>query len=279
LNKIITIFLVILVIEFLFKNYLGSNAIYGIASQIFGSGESTLDELQIRGGLFALQGFMREPAHFVESLFLIGLYSIFSCDCRLNRINSIIIMILSVLSLSLTGIMVFLTLLILFLFVHFKKYLIYFPIATILVAILPVINLDFIDYYMSRLINSFKVLFLNENLGLTSSEDIRLTSITNNLLLFNDRKLFGVGIGTAYSHSFLTTLLSNGGTILFIVWYRLHFSKITYKSQNILIVFLLIILYSLMGNFSIIYSYSFYIIVSKILIRGVKDENILIHNS
>jgi hypothetical protein len=211
---------------------------------------------------------MREPAHLVESFLVIGLLMIVNLKGKFSAVNLFLIILFSFISLSLSGILIGLILVFVLIIKRLNvTTMILFSISAMLILLISLYNeLGIIQYYFGRLVNVVNILFHGESLGITSSEDIRLTSIFVNLRIFLQYPIFGVGIGTTYAHSFLATLLSNGGLTLLLLWYYSVFRynqkkfKQNRKNRSIYTFTLVIVLfvYFFVGNFSVIYSYSFF---------------------
>jgi hypothetical protein len=262
------IFIIIVILEFIAKNIFQSNIIFELFSEVFGVGNSTSTTLLLRGVTYSLQGLMREPAHLVESFLVIGLLMIVNLKGKFSAVNLFLIILFSFISLSLSGILIGLILVFVLIIKRLNvTTMILFSISAMLILLISLYNeLGIIQYYFGRLVNVVNILFHGESLGITSSEDIRLTSIFVNLRIFLQYPIFGVGIGTTYAHSFLATLLSNGGLTLLLLWYYSVFRynqkkfKQNRKNRSIYTFTLVIVLfvYFFVGNFSVIYSYSFF---------------------
>ncbi len=267
-------------IEFILKNIFQSNALNIINSWFFGAGDWTVEVLLERSSTFALQGFMREPAHFASAMFAFGLVLVFSNKEMKSSKKLLAVSIVMFLSRSFAAVIYIVVLFGIYAVVNNKK-LVYSISAMLLVPLVAITN--YFSYYIERLGNIIQ-LFAASEVNRTMSEHVRIISVVENLKILAERPFFGIGIGTTYAHGFIPTLLASAGIFGFALWFSLMYigvAKMKRNMNNFIIIFLLLICWTFTGSIANAYSMSLLLLV--LIIRyeqsytiyrlGVKNAN------
>jgi len=250
-------------LEFIIKNILKSNVLNNFIYWFFGVGDSTLINLLERGSIYSLQGFMREPSHLAASMFLFGLTVVFSHQQQKTTWKLLLCTFgVMLLSRSFAGVLYILAIYTMYAIVNNKKVIF----SCFALCIVPIILWSsYFEYYSDRIINVMG--FINsKEASIAVSEHIRLLSAFENLKAFIYRPLFGIGIGTSYAYAFFPSLLSNMGLIGCLSWLIFMFKGIgkIRLENNILIILVLIITWSLNGNMGDAYSMGLLLIMLQI---------------
>lgn len=254
------------IFEFVIKNFINNQILFTLVGGFFGTGSSTYTTSMERGSFEALQGFSREPSHYVFSLFLF-LTFIFVKEQYLSRkpffkrevltiIITFLIMLLSGSFAALIYIFSFLCMLIVYklAFLSKKKRFVFYVALFISIlggiAYLATVGLDDDSYLGSRINASFLVLSLLSTDGLRgigglSSALPRFMSIYETGLDFLDRPLLGVGLSVESCHSGWMTFLSYTGLLGVYLWFKMLFAEENH--DKLLILFFLIIPHILVG--------------------------------
>lgn len=247
--------LLIGIFEFISKNIFKSNILYNILSIIFGEGSSTLSKLIIRNNLYTMQALNREPNHFTSALFWLGITFIYTNNYdkkdRYYLFASIVLMLISG---SLASIVFTAALIAIYAIKSRKK------LSVILLFFFGlIILLQFVDlnYYLNRIIAIQYLFEPGGNINLSSSEHIRIGGIIENLKILLYRPLFGIGLGTLYTHAALPTILSNLGLIGTITWFDFNFNGIAntrISAQTISLMTVFIVVFTFNLNSALLYS-------------------------
>lgn len=245
-------------IEWIMKNIFHSQTYHSVVNLIFGKGSNTVDILLERGGLYSLQGLLREPAHLSFGLFMFLLILIFSnLDTKIKNRYFFIGIVYLILGGSLSGIGYAVALILSYILHSRKKVkpiIFLFGLGIIFIFIIP--N-DSITYYSSRIINSLKILGDSGEAIMYTSEHVRLFSITETLkTVFFRRPVFGAGLGIPYAYSTNVMILSSIGVIGFIAWFWYYFISIgkVLKDKNMPIIILMFAVLTFIGSIKMIYS-------------------------
>lgn len=247
--------LLIGIFEFISKNIFKSNILYNTLSIIFGEGSSTLSKLLIRNSLYTIQALNREPNHFTSALFWLGITFIYTNNCdKKNKQYLFATIALMLISGSLASI-VFSAALIAIYAIKSKK-----KLSVILFLFLGVtILIQFVDlsYYLNRIMAIQYLFEAGGNINLSSSEHIRIGGIIENFKILLYRPLFGIGLGTLYTHAALPTILSNLGLLGTIAWFDFNFNGIAntrISAQTISLVTVFIVVFTFNLNSGLLYS-------------------------
>lgn len=254
------------IFEFIIKNFINNQILFTLIGGVLGTGSSTYTISMERGSFEALQGFSREPSHYVFSLFLF-LTFIFVKEQYLSRkpffkreiltiIITFLIMFLSGSFAALIYIFSFLCMLIVYKLAFLskkKRFVVYVALfISILggIAYLATVGLDDDSYLGSRINASFLVLSLLSTDGLRgigglSSALPRFMSIYETGLDFLDRPLLGVGLSVESCHSGWMTFLSYTGLLGVYLWFKMLFAEEDH--DKLLVLFFLIIPHILVG--------------------------------
>lgn len=254
------------IFEFIIKNFINNQILFTLIGGLLGTGSSTYTISMERGSFEALQGFSREPSHYVFSLFLF-LTFIFVKEQYLSRkpffkrevltiIITFLIMLLSGSFAALIYIFSFLCMLIVYklAFLSKKKRFVFYVALFISIlggiAYLATVGLDDDSYLGSRINASFLVLSLLSTDGLRgigglSSALPRFMSIYETGLDFLDRPFLGVGLSVESCHSGWMTFLSYTGLLGVYLWFKMLFAEEDH--DKLLVLFFLIIPHILVG--------------------------------
>lgn len=257
------------IFELFVKNFINNQVLFILVGNVLGVGSSTYISSMERGSFEALQGFSREPSHYVFSLFLFLVFIFVKEKCLLQNnfskkeiitiATTFFIMIVSGSFAALIYIFSFLCILAVYkinFFPKHKRVILYvFLFAVILggAIYMVTVGLDDNSYLGSRINASFLVLSLlsTEGLrgigGLTSALP-RFMSIYETGLDFLDRPLLGVGFSVEPCHSGWMTFLSYTGLIGVYLWFKMIFASGHY--DKMMIFFFLIIPHILVGVWS-----------------------------
>lgn len=257
------------IFEFFVKNFINNQVLFFLLGNILGVGGSTYTSSMERGSFEALQGFSREPSHYVFSLFLFLVFIFVKEKCLLKKpfskkeiitiSTTFFIMIVSGSFAALIYIFSFLCILAVYkinFFPKHKRVLLYVCLFAVIlggVTYMATVGLDDDSYLGSRINASFLVLSLLSAEGLRgigglSSALPRFMSIYETGLDFLDRPLFGVGLSVEACHSGWMTFLSYTGLIGVYLWFKMLFASGHY--DKMMIFFFLIIPHILVGIWS-----------------------------
>jgi hypothetical protein len=262
-------------VEFFVKNFLKSSIINNFLASFFGVGGSTLTILLERDSFYSLQGFMKEPSHLAISLFWLGLIVIFSNKSqKMTNFLLILIYLCLFLSRSFAGILYAVGLILIYSVVN--KKLMQFLLAVLGVPPLIIMS-DFFTYYLER----FDKILILKNLAdasVTSSSQIRLVSIIENIIILMKRPFFGAGLGVTYAHGAIPSLLSNIGIIGFLFWMLFVFRGIgELRLNRIFFIILSIFLtcWFFTGDIGAVYILTLlmFALMLKFDYRGINKEN------
>lgn len=238
--------------ELISKYLFHSGISYSFLNNFFGIVRNSFTELTIRGQGFVLQGFTTESSHYAfKFIFIFLTFGYNSIYLMPNKIWFYLAIIIFTLSMSFSTLLFGFSLLFLYvIYLHNrngKGY--FFLIATIILFALMLSVIIYIlyisnSYYFNRIekiVYELTVLVSGntENTLLVGvSERARLLSIIDTIKIFYDRPMFGVGLGTVFSHGSFTIILSNIGLIGTIAWIDLLWFKyvnVNYKNKYYII--------------------------------------------
>lgn len=239
-------FLILGIAEFVIKNILDGNTIWGHTLEtLFGTSEFTVYEARLRGGTYELNLFTKEASHYAYALFLMPII-ILADNLIQGKKNGIslsifICIILSLISTSFSTL--------LFVFAFFYIFLLYrwgiqkpktMKIEKILLTIGIIVVLSFTTIILTMYSDGFvtgRLLNLTENFSDfattdvqyrgndsgDSSTQIRTLSIIQTLLTFLSRPVFGVSLMSTSSHGATSLLLEGIGIVGVYFWTRCYF--------------------------------------------------------
>jgi hypothetical protein len=191
---------------------MGVSVIDSIAVFIFGKDQTSL---LFRGGSYSIKGFMFEPNHFVfafiPGMTLLGFKKESSKQTIVIEMLAVLVLFLS------TSLMGFL---IVFYWLGLKllnsnkrsKYLFAAAIFIGLALFNKFQNIPLANYYFERLTLALSGV---KHIG---SEGFRLMDINDNLRLFSEKPLFGVGLGSTSALGLIPSILSNVGLFGLLSW-------------------------------------------------------------
>lgn len=247
--------LLIGIFEFISKNIFKSNILYSVLAFIFGEGSSTLNKLLLRNNIYTIQALNREPNHFTSALFWLGITFIYTNKYnKKNKYYLLAIMALMLISGSLASVIFSAALIAIYSIKTRKK------LSVVLLSFIGVtILVQFIDltYYFNRIVSIQYLFEAGGNIDLSSSEHIRIGGIIENLKILQYRPLFGIGLGTIYTHAALPTILSNLGLLGTLAWFDFNFNGITntrISTQTISLITVFVVVFILNLNSGLLYS-------------------------
>lgn len=270
--KISIIYLFILLIEFIFKNVLYSPIVNDFYLSVLGKSESTYYGLGLmRNGIYSIIGLFREQSHLCNALMVLSVIFLFVYED--NKIKKYLFLSLVLIAVplctmafsSILGIAIYYLFLFLINIRKSGKNQMLCILSLFIVIIAAILVYSF-SSYSERILNSLDVIFNFDINGKYDfeSENVRLFSIMYNLNIFSRHPLFGIGLGTSYSHGGVACILTSIGLIGFTVYslyYKCIFRKNNYK-KGVFLPFIVILFYSfLVGDISDLYSIPYFIIV------------------
>jgi len=210
-------------LDFCLKFFLQTAFLQQFTAFFFGIAPSQFGRYIVRGGTYAIQGFMREPSHFAMS-FLPGIIVLSLSVGKGTKMRLLEILVVGALffAASFTGfglICFWLALKIINQLTHWKMMSLLKSSILLLGVFFLCIGLFFywnhfplLSYYANRLMGA---LGFGPSIG---SESIRMGSILEMLKLFLLYPILGCGLGSTNAHGFLPSLLANVGILGFISW-------------------------------------------------------------
>lgn len=245
------ILMIIVFIEFVFKDIFKSELYSRIITAIFGVGTSTFRILRIRGSIIELQGLTREGSHMSYGFMLMLMLLFVEKVCGKKNTHWIV---LAFIEMVLTGtlttfwcLLMLCTMIVVYLF-GFKKTagiarflsnrrLIILAILFSAFAVSTIAMIGSKGYIYNRLYELLRVIqnfkSLNEQFFRTSyrlsSNQTRIYSIVTTLIQWCRRPLFGLGLGTTFCYSDTTLTLAEIGIMGMLTFYRFYFD---YRRDN-----------------------------------------------
>ena len=206
--------------EIITKYLLRSNVMTELRDLLFGVGSNTYLNLQQRGDGMAVFGWTREASHLPEVMFFFIVLCVLTKDFRRQKLWMILAAVVMAMSMAFSALLYIGCAGVLLLCVYgngrSKKTALALWAGTVaFIAACGILVAD--DYYAVRLAEFFRdaALILSGkssfSTGSVTSAKVRLLGIAETWQAFWKRPLFGLGLGTAYCHSGLVSLLSNLG--------------------------------------------------------------------
>ena len=208
--------------EILTKYLLRWNVMTELRDFLFGAGMSTYSSLQLRGGGVAIFGWTREASHMPEVMFLFVVLCVLTGDVKRQKGWLILAGVIMVMSMAFSALLYIGCIAVLMLCVYARR----LNRKTVLALCIGGLSFAMVccilasnDYYAARLEGFFRdaaQIFAGKSsfsAGVVTSAKVRLLGIVETWKAFLERPLFGLGLGTAYCHSGLVSLLSNLGLV------------------------------------------------------------------
>lgn len=261
-------FIIVLVLLEIVVRYFSGTIYSDLIADVFGIGPSTQMENYERQGGFLLQGLTREASHLVYSLFSGILILFVDSKFRSKRVvNTAFISIGLIeigLSMAFTSVLVYSMLLLLY-FVYrnyvvreavpiVRKILLFvvLPIMAVIANAPSLLRDSYFAVRFSSAIDDFTyLLYTNKVNIMTGLEELssamaRFYSINSSISLLEIRPLFGVGMGTNFSHGSTAWTLGETGVLGLLTYlYFIFFSKPVFNKKS---TYMLVILIWLLGN-------------------------------
>lgn len=257
------IFILFFLVEFVFVFILNKQeTYYNLLKIIFGDRYFSDSAVTSIGISTRLRGFKSEPSMFGYSMFLICLLYLYIYIKKLSKrrivlIYIILTMFLLITSLSFSAI-VCMGLLGVFILVYIftksnkmvKQKIIFFGFLFLFCLIIMgfiLFNYAESNYYVQRI--KMAILSLT-NLNLKWNDEynvydastlIRMISMLGTLQYYFDNILFGISMGSTYSHSTFATILASIGTVGVILWIKLTFFSNAYHKYNLVYILIIVI--------------------------------------
>lgn len=252
-------------IEFIFKNIIHSDFTLRFSALLFGEGANTYSDLIVRNGIYQLQGLTREPSHLALTLFFTMVLYVIEKHINSNDLKKIdylyllyviLLMIISGSFASYLYITIF-VLWMIFLYVKKAKSTFYYIVSAIalwcvIFSFYVIFNGDLdTSTYLGRRLNLASemgaAILDNSWYGMGGDSALpRFLSIYDTILDFCQRPWFGMGLSVQISHGGLANVLSDIGLVGAFFWGCLIFNKFSYHYTSIFI--LLIGSNILLGN-------------------------------
>lgn len=257
-SRISCVYLIIGVYEFVAKNFLGLNKIWGdVLLELFGDTDSTVFEGRLRGYTYELNLFTKEASHYAYVLLLIAIirmaYNAMRGKKNVIDIYIILSMVLMVLSTSFSSLLFIGGFVVLYLIyrwyiirpqtMKFEK-----TLAVILVIILffyqaVILNIGsegFIGGRLAGLYENFDDIVTFDWTSTSNMKDgstlVRIMSVVQTLSAFLARPLCGYSIGTVMCHGATAIFLASVGLIGLFIWIKFYFLinplRLKYVPQN-----------------------------------------------
>lgn len=271
--------------EILTKYLLRSNMMTQLRDFLFGVGNNTYLGLQQRGDGVAIFGWTREASHLPEVMFFFVVLCVLTKDVRRQKGWIVLAVAVMGLSMAFSALLYIGCLATLLLWLCAKKR----NKKMILAAWAGMITFAGLccvlvsnSYYASRLDGFFKdaALILSGkhtfSAHTVTSAKVRLLGIAETWNAFCERPLFGLGLGTAYCHSGIVSLLSNLGLVGTGVWmyYCLGCGK-TGKHVFFLFAVVLLLPNLLEGRLGMLYAAHVLLIIQLIKNFGVNERQVV----
>lgn len=239
--------MIIILLEFITKYVLRSNAYSSFIVSLFGKGTSTYLRLDNRGVFVMMQGLTREGSHFAYTMMLLVIlfYTVGIIENRNNSLWIVFAFTAMVLSGALMMLISAVTLSGYYLVIVFSKKLnktkkrvavVFVTVSLILLTMVLVgyrlFNSD--GYIASRLTDAVRILYGIKNrnvayfasLSHVTSNQSRLFSLVYAFREWGRRPLFGIGVGTSFAYSSTLLTLAETGIVTMIAIIRFFISVI-----------------------------------------------------
>lgn len=202
------------------KYLFGSNVMTGLRDFLFGVGSNTYLYLQQRGDGVAIFGWTREASHLPEVMFFFIVLCVLTKDGRRQKLWMILAAVVMAMSMAFTALLYIGCIAVLLLCVYGrgrsrKTVFALWTGSIIFLVVCGILAAD--DYYASRLegfIRDAELILSGKSsfsAGAVTSAKVRILGIVETWRAFCERPLFGLGLGTAYCHSGVVSLLANVG--------------------------------------------------------------------
>lgn len=234
--------IVIVIGEFVLKNFLNANIYFSLIKNIFGEGVSTYTSIVTRGSLAMLQGLTREGSHFSYGMMItiILLYA----SSKIHKSNKIWICIAAIeliLSGSFTAVWCIVFLYLFFIVNMFsgnrkgikKRNILLLAFSFLVIISGAIIVISSQNYTMSRLsevfdifknIGNYSTAYFSVNYNISSSQT-RFYSIVDTFVQFLKRPIWGLGLGTTYCYSDTMLTLAEIGIVGVITYVKVLFDS------------------------------------------------------
>ena len=238
LAHIANLFIILGVIEFILKNILMQNALWGdLSLSFFGRTTSTVYAGRLRGGLYELTLFTKEAATFAYSLFVVLLIKMTDNVVKGKKlfdkymITAIGLLLLSTSFSSLYELTILIAIVLLYKYyvTHIKTIVFY----SLLVGALMLFLINFLSELpifqrLFNIVDNYNYYFSMDYMGRDRSMSdgssfIRLTSVFQTLKAFAQRPLFGYSAGSVSCHGSTAAFFASVGLIGVFYWVRFHF--------------------------------------------------------
>lgn len=243
LSKISTIFMLLGLLEFLIRNILGLNEVWGsFLLFFFGDTESTVYEGHLRGDVYGLNLFTREPAAYSMTLFLVLVIKM-----AVNRLNGekriidwtiglgVFLMILSTSMSAYIYVVIFFVLYLLYRWIikcpkymKYEKILLFIVLSLVSSSAIYYLGLsdDYVAQRISNIINNLDS-FLAVDWDYSSvgdkSSQVRLLSIVQTFVVFLERPIFGYSLFSIVCHGATPQYLAGVGLFGMVCWIRFYY--------------------------------------------------------
>lgn len=245
LSKIVNIFLVVGLVEFVARNFLGLNESWGnFLENTFGTSSSTIFESRLRGSTYELTLFTKEASHYAYCLTIMLLIKISSNIMnRKKLIDKWVAFNIMLMVFAMSFSVLLFGLFLIFVILHYRwdvikpksirteKIFLIFAIFTFglyISAFMAGLSED--NFFSRRILSAIEeinVVTTDEwkysNTSLEWSNRVRMLSSYQTILTFLHRPLFGYGLGAVCSHGATTMLLSGLGVVGTYFWSKTYF--------------------------------------------------------
>lgn len=249
LSKIINIFIILGIFEFIFKNFFDGNALWGDMLKImFGVRDESMVAYygRVRGGLYELNLFTTEASHYAYILFLVILIK-FAYNIAINKkvkldVPIYVSMALALLSTSFSALLFlagFVAICLIYRWEVFKPKsrkkeqwafigVVAVCVPWALVSITKQVETEgAVLFRLTNLLNNFNdYMALDQQIdfkGDDPSSQVRLFSVLQSLNAFVSRPLFGHSLSIISCHGAATMFIADVGIIGLILWIRFYF--------------------------------------------------------
>lgn len=244
LSKICTFFIYFCLLEFVFKNFLGGNEMWGhIIEVLFGKTYDTVLAGRFRGNFYEICLFTKEVSHVAYLLVIMMVIVITNSKLHKKKLISkpiIISFFLLLVSTSFSVILFlsgFLFMLLIYRLVVIRPAMIKFEISfsILMIIVIPFLTAFFLNtesnsYVGHRLLNMIEnidsILLLDWSYGNVMGDvsiQARIISVIQTLIAFLSRPLFGLSLNSATCHGATAMLLVGIGVIGFYAWIKFYF--------------------------------------------------------
>ena len=267
--------------EVLTKYLLRSNVMTQLRNLLFGVGDNTYLGLQQRGEGVAIFGWTREASHLPEVMFFFVVLCVLTKDIRRQRIWILLAVAVMGLSMAFSALLYIGCLAILLLWVcaqkRSKKAILALWAGTVAFVGLCCVLVSN-DYYASRVDGFFRdaaLVLSGKQTGAVTSAKVRLLGIVETWRGFCERPLFGLGLGTAYCHSGIVSLLSNLGLVGTGLW--MHYCLGCEKAgKQVFFLFAVVLMLPniLEGRLGMLYAAHVLLVIRLINKFGMKERQV-----